>query len=323
MAVRTRSKVSPKYKTKYRVKNWPAYDIALKTRGDITIWFDEESICQWNASPTGRPGGQRKYSDLAIVTALTLRTVFHLPLRQTEGSVASLIGLLGLDLQTPDHTTLSRRQRSVKVTHIPKAHEGPLNLVIDSTGLKILGDGEWQTQKHKTSNRRRSWRKLHLAIDRGGYIIASALTDRTVSDASAGISILEQIEGTIARFTADGAYDSRPMYEALTKSGDTDIRIVIPPMKTASVDSKAKGLWCQRNDAIKRIDKVGRRQWRKESGAHQQARAENGMSRYKRIVGDRLRAKHRSSQKTEALIAVDVINRMTALGMPESAKTVA
>ena len=106
MAARTKPKVSPKYKTKYRVKNWPAYDIALKDRGDITIWFDKESICAWNAPPSGRPGGQRKYSDLAIVTALTLRTVFHLPLRQTEGFVASLIGLMGLDLQTPDHTTL-------------------------------------------------------------------------------------------------------------------------------------------------------------------------------------------------------------------------
>jgi len=323
MAARTKTKVSPKYKTKYRVKNWPTYDLALRNRGDITIWFDKESIYAWNAPATGRPGGQRKYSDLAIVTALTLRTVFHLPLRQTEGFVASLIGLMDLDLQTPDHTTLSRRHRSVEVPHLPKSHEGPLHLVIDSTGLKIFGDGEWHSHKHKTSSRRRSWRKLHLAIDGDGYIIASAITDSTVTDASVGISILEQIEGTIARFTADGAYDSRPMYVALAKAGAPDIRIVIPPKKTAIVDSRGKGLWCQRNRAIERIGKVGRRQWRKESGAHQQARAENGMYRYKRIIGDRLRAKHRSSQKTEALIAVNVINRMTTIGMPESAKIVA
>ena len=145
MAARTKTKVSPKYKTKYRVKNWPAYDIALKDRGDITIWFDKESIHAWNAPPSGRPGGQRKYSDLAIITALTLRTVFHLPLRQTEGFVASLIGLMDLDLQTPDHTTLSRRHRSVEVPHLPKSHEGPLHLVIDSTGLKIFGAGEWHS----------------------------------------------------------------------------------------------------------------------------------------------------------------------------------
>jgi hypothetical protein len=322
MAVRTRSKVSPKFKTKYRVKNWPTYDLALRNRGDITIWFDEKSIRAWNAAPTGRPGGQRRYSDLAIVTALTLSTVFHLPLRQTEGFVVSLIGLMGLDLQTPDHTTLSRRQRSVEVPHLPRGHQGPIHLVIDSTGLKIFADGEWHSHKHRTSTQRRSWRKLHLAIDRGGYIIASTITDRIVSDASVGISICQQIEGTIARFTADGAYDSRPMYEALAKAGAPNIRIVIPPMKTANVDSRATGSWCQRNDAIERIGKVGRRQWRKESGAHQQARAENGMYRYKRIIGDRLRAKNRESQNTEALIAVNVINRMTALGMPDSEKIV-
>ena len=170
---------------------------------------------------------------------------------------------------------------------------------------------------------RRGWRKLHLAIDGHGYIIASAITDRIVHDASVGITLLEQIDGTIARFTADGAYDSRPMYEALSKTGAPDIRIVIPPIKTARVDSRATGTWCQRNDAIKRIGKVGRRQWRKDSGAHQQARAENGMFRYKRIIGDHLRARHRDSQETEALIAVNVVNRMTALGMPKSAKIVA
>ena len=265
MAARTKTKVSPKYKTKYHVKNWPTYDIALRDRGDITVWFDEESICAWNGPPSGRPGGQRRYSDLAIVTALTLRTVFHLPLRQTEGFVASLIGLMGLALQAPYHTTLSRRHRSVEVPHLPRGHEGPLHLVIDSSGLKIFGDGEWQAHKHRTSSQRRSWRKLHLAIDGDGYIIAASLTDRMVSDASVRISILEQIEGTIARFTADGAYDSRPMYEALAAAGASDIRIVITPKKTATVDPRAKGPCCQRNDAIKRIGKVGRRQWRKES----------------------------------------------------------
>jgi len=256
------------------------------------------------------------------VTSLTLRAVFHLPLRQTEGFVASLIGLMGLGLKTPDHTTMSRRSRDVEVPCFAQSG-GPLHLVIDWTGLKILGDGEWQSHKHKTSNKRRSWCKLHLGIDGDGYIIASALTDRTVDDACVAISMLEQIEGSIARFTADGAYDSRPMYEALAAAGATDIRIVIPPKKTATVDRRAKMPWRQRNEAIDRIGEVGRRQWRKESGAHQQARAENGMYRYKRIIGDRLRAQHREAQKTEALIAVNIINRMTALGMPESAKIVA
>ena len=308
MAAQTKPKVSPKY----RVKNWPAYDIALKDRGDITIWFDKESICAWNAPPSGRPGGQRKYSDLAIAAPADRSMVSPRAERQTGSVVGAQHGLRGLDRQTDDHTTLSRRHRSVVVPHLHSGHQGPLHLVIDSTGLKIFGDGEWQAHKYRTSSRRRSWRKLHLAIDGDGYIIASALSDRIVTDASVGISILEQIEGTIGRFTADGAYDSRPMYDALAAAGASGIRIVIPPKKTAIVDSRAKGTWCQRNDAIERIGKVGRRQWRKESGAHQQAHAENGMYRYKRIIGDRLRAKGRDSQKTEALIAVNIINRMTA-----------
>jgi len=323
MAARTKSKVTPKYKTKYRVTNWAAYEESLRKRGNITVWFDEGAINAWNAPPSGRPGGQPKYSDFAIVTSLTLRLVFHLALRQTEGFVASLIRLMGLDLDSPDHTTLSRRNRNVEVPRVAKTHNGPSHLVIDSTGLKMLGDGEWHAHRHKTSNKRRSWRKLHLGIDSDGVIVASELTDSSVDDASVGVTMIDQVEPAIGRFTADGAYDTRRMYKSLTASGTTDVRIVIPPKKTATVDPRSTGPWRQRNDAIDRIAKVGRRQWRKESGAHQQARAENGMYRYKRLIGDRLRSKQFDSQKKESLIAVNAINRMTKLGMPESVKVAA
>ncbi len=323
MAARKASKVTPKYKTKYRVKNWAAYEESLRRPEDITVWFDEDAINAWNAAQSGRPGGQRRYSDLAIVTALTLRTVFQLALRQTEGFVASLIRLMELDLMTPDHTTLSRRNRHVEVPRLGKVHQGPIHLVIDSTGLKMLGDGEWHAHKHKTSNKRRRWRKLHLGIDGDGGIIASELTDSSVDDASVGISMIEKVEAAIGRFTADGAYDTRGTYEALAASGAPDIKIVIPPKKTATSDPRAMGPWCQRNDAIERIAEVGRRQWRQESGAHQQARAENGMCRYKRIIGDGLRARKFEAQAREAMIAVNVLNRMTELGMPESVKVAA
>ena len=113
MAARTKSRVTRKFKTKYRVTNWPANEAARRKRGDVTVWFDEDATSAWNAPASGRPGGQQRYSDLAIMTALALRLVFHLPLRQTEGFVASIIRLTGLDLETPDHTTLSRRNRTV------------------------------------------------------------------------------------------------------------------------------------------------------------------------------------------------------------------
>ena len=322
MASRTKSYVTPKHKTKFRVNNWPAYEAGLGKRGDMTVWFDEACADSWNAPSSGTPGGQRRYSDLAIVTTLTLRTVFHLALRQAEGFVGSLIGLMGLDLDTPDHTTLSRRSGAAEVPKIVSSHQGPIHLVIDR-GLKILGDGEWHSHKHKTADRRRRWRKLHLGVDAQGFVVASALTDSGQDDATEGVRMIGGLDRAIMRFTADGAYDTRAVYEALAPAGGEPCAIVIPPRKTASPSQPAEELLEQRDAAIARIAEVGRRRWRKESGAHRQARAENAMFRYKRLVGDRLRAKSPESQATEARIAVNVLNRMHGLGTPDSEAVVA
>ena len=201
---------------------------------------------------------------------------------------------------------------------LAKRHDEPIQLVIDSTGLKIVGDGEWHAHKHKTSNKRRSWRKLHLGVDGDGFIVASSLSDSGIDDASVGVAMIKESEARTGRFTADGAYDTTAIYQALATAGLPGIAVVIPPRRTASPSKSADDVLRQRDVAIARIAKVGRRQWRKESGAHQQARAENGMFRYKQIIGDRLRAKRLEAQKREAAIAVNAINRMTELGMPES-----
>ncbi len=317
MAVRTRSRVTPKYKTKYRVTNWPEYEASLVQRGDITVWFNADAVEAWNAQPSGLPGGQRRYSDLAILTALTLRTVFGLPLRQAEGFLASVIHLMGVDLRTPDHTTLSRRNRSVAVPRLPKAHEGPIQLIVDSTGLKITGVGPWHAHKHQASNRRRGWRKLHLGVDAEGFILASQLTESTLDDASVGVRMIEEVEAPIGRFSADGAYDTVGVYTALAASGEAAPQMVIPPRRTAACSQPPDPILKQRDVAIRRIAEVGRRQWRKESGAHQQARAENAIFRYKRVSGDRLRVRNFEAQQREAMIAVNVLNRMAELGMPE------
>ena len=206
MAARTKSKVHPRYKTRYRVKNWQDSEAALKKRGDITVWFDEDAVGAWNAPSGGRrPGGKQLYTDLAILTALTLRTVFHLALRQTEGFVSSLIRLMDLDLDTPDHTTLSRRSGTVVVPAATRMPSGPLHLVIDSTGLKMLGDGEWHNLKHKTANKRRAWRKLHLAVDGDGFVVAFELTSSGADDSTVGTAMIEGLEVAIERFTADAA----------------------------------------------------------------------------------------------------------------------
>ena len=249
---------------------------------------------------------------------MTLRAVFHLTLRQTEGFVASLIRLMALDLKTPDHPTLSRRSAALEVPQQVSNHTGPVHLVIDSTGLKVLGNGEWHVFKHRTSNTRRSWRKLHLGVRSGGFIVASALTGSEEDDASIGVVLLQEIDASVASFRADGAYDTRAVYDALAEAGTQDVDVVIPPRRTASPTPGATGPWRQRSEAIERIAEVGRRQWRKESGALQQARAENAMFRFKSLIGGRLRSRTFERQKTEARIGVAVLNRMTELGMPKS-----
>ena len=179
-----KSKVHPKYKTTYRVGNWREYERALVQRGDVTLWLSAAATDAWRPSPSGRPGGQKRFSDVAIETALILRLVFGLPLRQTEGVVRSVLALMGTDLDAPDHTTLSRRsqQLAVMLRRIPATD--PLHLIVDSTGLSIVGQGAWAAAKHGGHGERR-WKKLHLGVDQSGVIVAQALTDAHVDDATA------------------------------------------------------------------------------------------------------------------------------------------
>ena len=207
MAAKKSSRVNPKYKTRYRVRNWSDYERGLRSRGDVTMWFSDEAVAAWTPPPTGLRGGQRQYSNLAILTSLTLRLVFHLPLRQTEGFVGSLLRLMGLDLKAPDHSTLSRRGKEVEVPQLCREREGPIHLVVDSTGLRISGDSEWRRRKHRKGKARRGWRKLHIGVDDDGFVVASQLTESRRDDASVVPDLLEQIDAKVRRFTGDGAYD--------------------------------------------------------------------------------------------------------------------
>ena len=191
--------------------NWAAYDIALRQRGSLTVWFTEAAIAAWKAEPRCTRGGQPRYSALAITAALTLRAVFRLALRQTEGLVASLLRLLGLDLAAPDHSTISRRGETLPVSQ-PRSGSEPVHLLVDSTGLKLCGPGEWLVEKH-AAKVRRCWKKLHIGVDAGtGEIIAAELTGKDVDDGSQVGPLLEQIAGPVASFTGDGAYDRDDVY---------------------------------------------------------------------------------------------------------------
>lgn len=165
-----RYRVHPPFKTKYRVDNWPAYDRALVDRGSLTFWISPEAIEAWSAKPSGRRGAQPKFSDLAIETVLTLRLIFHLPLRQTEGFLRSLFDLTDLDLEVPDHTTLSRRSRSLEIELRHCTPSEPLILILDSSGLSIRGEGQWAAAKHGERGMR-GWRKLHLGVDEFDVIV--------------------------------------------------------------------------------------------------------------------------------------------------------
>ena len=250
---------------------------------------------------------------------MTLRVVFGLPLRQSEGFLDSLLSLMGLDLKAPDHTTLSRRNRIVEVPPLTRAHDGPIHLIVDSTGLKIRGCGEWNAHKYKASKKRRDWRKLHIGVDDEGFIVAAELTTSSEDDASTVPDLLDQIEAPIRRFTADGAYDHRSIYDRVGAAGTADVVIVIPPRRCAVSAGPTDG---QRGrsekPALQRIRKIGRREWQKESGYRQQARVENGFFRYKSVLGGGLKARNSDAQMREAMIGCHILNRMAELGRPKS-----
>ena len=308
-----KSRVHPKYKTQYRVGNWAEYDRALVRRGDVTLWLTPDAIATWAAAGVGRRSGQLQYSDLAIETALTLSLIFHLPLRQTEGFLTSIFGMLGVDLTAPDHTTLSRRGQHLALA-LRRARPGTsLHLIVDSTGLSIVGEGEWAAATHGGRGRR-GWRKLHLGVDGSRVIVACALTEPTADDAITGISLVDEVDGHLTRVTADPAYDTLAFYGA---AGARGARVVVPPTKTASLSRRGARSGA-RDRTIRRVKALGRRRWKKASGYHQHARVEHAFFRYTSIVGDCLRARSSSGQRREAVLACNVLNRMTELGRPVS-----
>ena len=303
-------------KAKYSVTNWPEYDAALVRRGSLTVWLTDEAIAGWHAPATGKRGGQPTYSDLAIETGLALRLVLRLGLRQIEGTLGSIAHLLGVDIKIPDHTTFSRRGDGLTFLKKPVERNEPLHLLIDSTGLKMYGEGEWLEEKHGKRSRRR-WRKLHLAIDANSHeVIAVELTTDDVGDITAVPDLLDQIDDTVASVTGDGAYDADVVYdEILRRHPDADV--VIPPRSTAIISESGT---TRRDAHIRTIEKHGRIGWQRRSGYCKRSLVETAMFRYKTIIGRRLHARTLSNQKTEAKIGCAVLNRMTSLGMPVSVR---
>ncbi|TQM89654.1 IS5 family transposase [Roseinatronobacter monicus] len=303
-------------KKRYRITNWADYNESLRRRGDVTIWLSPEVEAAWPAERRKTRGGQPVYSDLSIVTCLTLGIVYNQPLRQTEGFVGSLVKLMGLDLLVPDYSTLSRRGAGLILPMKARAStDGPIHLVVDSTGLKIFGEGEWLENKHKTKAKRKSWRKLHLGLDLvTGEIACSELTTDDVGDPTALPELLDQIDGDVTRFIADGAYDGDPTSDLLVKLFGVDVEITIPPPKTAVLSAEAVGNPTLRDQRIAAIRTGGRMAWQVSSGYNQRSRGETQMGRWKMVIGPKLKARSFPNQKTEAKIGTHILNKMTELG---------
>jgi len=222
-------------KMKFKVENWAEYEAGLRQRGSLTLWIEDAALECWQ---TLGPGGQARYSEAAIQTSLMLRAAFKLALRQAEGLMTSVLTLMGLTISVPDHTTVSRRAVTLPMNPSASAPPGPLHVLIDSTGLQVYGAGQWLEAKHGARSRR-TWRKLHLAVDAAnGTIVAQTLTDQDVDDPSQVGPLLDQIDDPIGRVTADGAYDGDRTYQTIAAHGD-GIDVVIPPRSTAVPSGEA------------------------------------------------------------------------------------
>jgi hypothetical protein len=299
--------VTNKEKRQYRIRNWRDYNKALVRRGSLTLWVEQGAVNKWrDTAAPARRGRRRLYSDLAITCALTLREVYHLPLRSTQGFVASVLRLLGADLPAPHYSTLSRRAATLEVK-LPRLSRGPLHLAVDSTGVKLYGEGEWKVRVHG-ADRRRTWRKLHLLIDHATHeAVAGSMTEQNVLDWRELPELLHQVEGEVAEVLGDGAYDFRDCHAAILGRA---ARAVIPPKKGARVRGAPE--LRDRGEAVARSREVGKSEWKREAGYHHRSLVETAMMRLKTIFSDRLRAREWRRQETELRVRCAAMNRMTA-----------
>jgi len=310
----------------YKTRNWPACNEALKRRGSLTIWFDPAMT--WEAAPTGKRGRQPDYSGEedqktvrgtvfptnAIQTCLTMKVLFGMALRQTTGFVESLLQLIDLDWSVPNFSTLSRRQKGLKVNIPYRSSPGPLHLLIDSTGIKVEGEGEWSARKHG-GTKRRVWRRIHIGIDEQTLEIRAAeFTTSDVGDAPMLPELLGQIppDQEIGSVTADGAFDTRKCHDAIAARGAAAI---IPPRKNAKPWKPDTPGAIARNEALRASKRFGRTIWRQWSGYHRRSRVETRMH-YVKLPNQHLMARDFDRQVAELQIRVAVLNRFTALGIP-------
>jgi len=257
------------------------------------------------------------YSDTAISTFETIKCIYGLAGRQTEGFLGSLFELMAIELPVCDHSTVSRRKGhlSISLPVVPK--QGALHVVVDSTGVKVYGEGEWKTRQHGVS-KRRTWRKLHLSVDEStGEIRTGVVTTNDVHDGEVFEDLLDGIDDEIEQVSADGAYDQGHCYDTLDQRG---IKVAIPPRKNAKIwqHGNSKGPQHPRDENLRVIRKKGRKSWKKQSNYHRRSLAETTMFRLKTIFGGKVRSRTFDNQATELLLQCAALNRMIQRAKPKT-----
>ena len=309
------------HKKKYKVRNWKEYNESLVNRGSLDFWIEQGIAEVWQDKDhiviRKKRGAQRQYSDQAIGLCRLVGKVFHQRLRQTEGFMRSIFIQSRIQLEVPNYSTLCRR--GVKLTvKIPRQQKERVVAILDSTGLKVYGEGEWKVRKHGYS-KHRQWMKAHVSIDRDGEIRAVRLTDNSVDDAAVAEELLnDQKADTIEQVAGDGAYDKRSVYQACKKH--TVDRILIPPRKGARIwtHGNSRGEKHPRDGNLRAIRRTTRRRWKQDSGYHIRSKVEATMFRKKTIFGEKFFSRSIENQKTELAIMVKALNLMLYNGMPES-----
>lgn len=313
-------------KPRYRVTNWKDYNRALISRGDFTLWINDEILDQWYwQGRCEKSGNPLVYSDLAIQCALSVRMLWHMPLRMTQGFLSSIFKAVGFNIGAPDYSTISRRavKLTIEINRTPAApnQEAHRIIVIDSTGLKVFGEGEWKMRSHGKS-KRRTWRKVHFAIDRKTHVItALQVTQCNRHDCEETEALMAET-GPSDQVIADGAYDNQKSYDAIDAKG---ARALIPPRSGAALShttAQKEISWgmVRRNANIHGVWKLGREEWKRCSGYHCRSIAETGIGRFKTIFGSGLKSREFNRQVSEARIKARILNQLTMLGMPQSVR---
>jgi len=307
-------------KTKYRIRNWAEYNRALINRGSLTIWFSESAIETWISKSYKGRGRPRFYSDEAILCALIVKAVYRLPFRALRGFLLSLVQLLGLFLPVPCYTRICRRAAELGQQIKNLGTKKTADIVFDSSGLKVYGEGEWKIRQHGKS-KRRTWRKIHIALCPDSHeIILSHLSENSEADCEVVPKMRDHLPKSVRRSYGDGAYDKELCYKDFHHAG---IQPIIPPQRGAVLHDLQKEPWMKdRNDAVRAITGLGnddeaRKIWKKLMGYHRRSLGETGFYRWKTMFGGELKSRKIPNQRGEIYAKSVALNKMTSLGMPK------